>query len=360
MAFSDKNSQVSIGITKAVISGFLFFCYVTANAAGLSLDELMGTTSPENSKVQESSPALAPSPQPTKAGSSIKQNKGLSLDGIFEARDSLLLTQNKARLASDEKRLSKRCSCVSSNCYNNFNNSSRLNQANVKEAAKDASRQLTQQVSQVCQAWANNRSQDYPDSAAVERQFEVTKKVNTTLNKIDETANTLFDELASSDKQIRNQIAAQKSKASSFDWGKAIAMGMGAVAGGIGKLDIESQTKILQSIVKDSFDSGGGMSNLQSTVGNLNADLAAINKTTASNSTSGSSSRNSNKSFVINEQYQYSCPHGGTHTAPIQSYSMACGNAMKRYAKVAGCNLIDEMEVAQQSYYSACSSEMYQ
>lgn len=58
-------------------------------------------------------------------------------------------------------------------------------------------------------------------------------------------------------------------------------------------------------------------------------------------------------------QYSFTCPETGkTHSVPIAAQSQACRSAMERYARTAGCNMIDEMESAQNAYYSACASEM--
>lgn len=62
---------------------------------------------------------------------------------------------------------------------------------------------------------------------------------------------------------------------------------------------------------------------------------------------------------VATDQYAFTCPETGrTHSVPIAAKSQSCRRAMERYAKVAGCNMIDEMESAQNAYYSACASEM--
>ena len=70
----------------------------------------------------------------------------------------------------------------------------------------------------------------------------------------------------------------------------------------------------------------------------------------------GSSNTSLNRT---SEKYSFTCPATGrTHSVPISAASNACRNAMRRYAKAVSCNMIDDLEGAQNAYYSACASEM--
>jgi len=85
----------------------------------------------------------------------------------------------------------------------------------------------------------------------------------------------------------------KKKKSSGFQWGKALALGVGAVAGGGLKLDSETQASVIAGIVLDSQANTSGTSNLNTAVQTSlenNAQRAAANseieQDTAQNSTS--------------------------------------------------------------------------
>ncbi len=61
------------------------------------------------------------------------------------------------------------------------------------------------------------------------------------------------------------------------------------------------------------------------------------------------------------QNYSFTCPMtpGKTKSIPISAASSQCRSAMQTYARVSSCNMIDEMEAAQQAYYSQCASEIY-
>ena len=58
----------------------------------------------------------------------------------------------------------------------------------------------------------------------------------------------------------------KKKKSSGFQWGKALALGVGAVAGGGLKLDTDTQASVLSGIVLDSMKDTSGTSNLNNAV----------------------------------------------------------------------------------------------
>lgn len=59
--------------------------------------------------------------------------------------------------------------------------------------------------------------------------------------------------------------------------------------------------------------------------------------------------------------YNFSCPMGsGPHTVQIPASSLPnCPTAMRTLAVASTCNLIDEMEAAQNAYFSQCAAEIY-
>lgn len=68
------------------------------------------------------------------------------------------------------------------------------------------------------------------------------------------------------------------------------------------------------------------------------------------------------QSFAIDEMYRPICPGGrpASREIPIKTNSQACAMAMRNFARVATCNLYQEQAAAQQTYYSACASEIYE
>ncbi|MCV2367235.1 hypothetical protein [Roseateles oligotrophus] len=73
--------------------------------------------------------------------------------------------------------------------------------------------------------------------------------------------------LAREQEQARLAQAEQRREAEGgFQWGKALALGGGALLGGVGKLGGEMQAKILTGIVKDSLEGQSGVSNFQASI----------------------------------------------------------------------------------------------
>ncbi|HMA16696.1 MAG TPA: hypothetical protein VKP12_18040 [Kiloniellaceae bacterium] len=54
------------------------------------------------------------------------------------------------------------------------------------------------------------------------------------------------------------------------------------------------------------------------------------------------------------ETYSFSCPHGGSYSIPVSYRKAACGAAMKNFARVYSCNLIDDFASAGERCRQAC------
>lgn len=56
------------------------------------------------------------------------------------------------------------------------------------------------------------------------------------------------------------------------------------------------------------------------------------------------------------ETYSFTCPHGGSYSIPVTYRNASCGAAMKTFARVYSCNLIDDFASAGQRCQQACGN----
>lgn len=73
----------------------------------------------------------------------------------------------------------------------------------------------------------------------------------------------------------------RESQSSGIQWGKLVAMGTGALIGGVGHMPAEVQNKVITGIVKDSMPGQDGMSNFKGNMDSLNAEQRARNERAA-------------------------------------------------------------------------------
>jgi hypothetical protein len=331
---------------------FISVIIITANSSlGLTIDELMNPVEEPNTTPSTNSSSTFEAQLNSKTAVTNPAAASTSLDDIYSGRKITRLNKSKEQLSTLSNTLSKRCACTSGQCYDV--SSRDISQQAVVNAAKKANQQLNSQKKQACQKWDEGKSLAESNAAVVQQKLHFAQNVEQVLDKLDQSSNEVRKNLKEKDKEIREAIAQQKSQ-SGFDWGKAIAMSVGAVAGGVGNLNSDAQAQILGGIVADSFSGDNSMGNLQSTVSSLNAPQAG-----GAGGIGGGNNSSAGDTFVIDEQFAFTCPHGGNHSVPIKAKSMACGQAMRRYAKSAGCNLVDDIVPAQENYYKACASEMY-
>ncbi|MAO92995.1 MAG: hypothetical protein CMM78_03905 [Rhodospirillaceae bacterium] len=131
--------------------------------------------------------------------------------------------------------------------------------------------------------------------------------------------------------------------------GAAIIAGAGALAGE-GSYDTATEFMVggLTDVINGTSDNITRMHD--------QADQQLQQQPASSATGAGSSNTSLNRT---SEKYSFTCPATGrTHSVPISAASNACRNAMRRYAKAVSCNMIDDLEGAQNAYYSACASEM--
>lgn len=129
--------------------------------------------------------------------------------------------------------------------------------------------------------------------------------------------------------------------------GAAIVAGAGMIASEGG---YDQATELMIGGLTDVID--GNPDNL------LRMQQNALSQSQQSTGSSGSNSTTTATANATSETYSFTCPSGRTHSVPITASSAACRSAMQRYAKAAGCNMGDDLESAQNNYYSACASEM--
>jgi hypothetical protein len=330
-----------------------------ATASGLSLDALLGS-----GQHASTAPAdTAPVPQLPASGLSMdtmldspqhnpSTTADLSLDNVFAGREQLALEKSLKRIHRYNNQLSGDCGCSveNSGCYQL-----------PTEALLDTANAIEQERYNACSQWQQItlHAPTSSDEAA---------QVISQLTSIDNTIATLDDEMEEHiddwQEQRRRMIAQQQREArerseSAYLAGMAsILVQATAVANGSLSVEQAAQNAVNVSNDVESGRSWGSAmtNNITSAIPNPRGPGSTGSGATTGAVSSGGNTRN----FVVNETYHYTCASGTSGAAPIKSYSTSCANAMKRYARVAGCNLYEEQEAAQNAYYSACASEMYE
>jgi hypothetical protein len=102
---------------------------------------------------------------------------------------------------------------------------------------------------------------------------------------------------------------AQQEKQGGFQWGKFAALTTGAVAGGLGKMDADTQANILTGIIRDSASGNEGISNFQGAAGSV----AASNPLSSGGYASGGAG--GGKGAVTPGSYPTKPPAFGSHPA---------------------------------------------
>lgn len=261
--------------------------------------------------------------------------------GAREQRDIAAIVSQIGRVEGDVKQLCQ-CSFTKNSCY----------RAPMAAVQGDIER-IDRERRGSCASWSFDANDGTYRS--VVSANEALRELRQLLRDISDKDRRAENSIAKAEKEHEQRLAAQRAAQESsggFQWGKLAALGAGALAGGITNLDAGTQMDIMASIVSDSMAGSEGVTNLQ---GTLNAHQAAQNSKAQSGSRGGQ-----NNSASIDESYTFECPATKkSHTVDIRADSRACAEAQKTFAKVMGCNLVDEMSQAQSQYNKACASEMY-
>lgn len=129
-----------------------------------------------------------------------------------------------------------------------------------------------------------------------------------------------------------------KSNDSGFQWGKALALGVGAIAGGGLDLDTDTQASVISGIVLDSMKDTSGTSNLDRAVSDALKPVAAPSLSTVSNTSNevglakGAETSETSSDIVqsdTNSGNKISTPTGSSNKCGISSYSLAEEQAEK-------------------------------
>ncbi|CAA0095953.1 Uncharacterised protein [Halioglobus japonicus] len=327
--------------------------------SGLSLDALLDSGQPD--AIASSGSVIDPHP-PT-SGLSLdsvmdttqhKQSTSpdVSLDNIFEGREQLALEKSLKRIQDYNNRLSSNCGCSveNSGCYQ-LPAESLLDTANELEQARYDSCSQWQQITLFAPTTSDQAKQVIS---------QLTKIQNTIARLDDEMEEAISDWEAERRRMIaqQQQEAHDRSESAYLAGMASILVQATAVTNGSLSVEQAAQNAVnVSNDVQNGRSWGSAMTrNIMSSIPNPTGSNSAYSGSTSGSANGSTGSRN----FVVNETYHYTCESGTSGSAPIKSYSTACANAMKRYARAAGCNLYEEQEAAQNAYYSACASEMYE
>lgn len=191
---------------------------------------------------------------------------------------------------------------------------------------------------------------------------------------------------------------AEQAASGGFDFGQALALGLGAAVIGSADLPGLDKMQLGQAFVSDVLGNGDGsammnsfMGALQSASGQgtaggdslfsggmdfqapgLNGMLAALMPSAAPAGSGGApvqapptapamagtsaSAGGSGGGAAKSETYSFSCPSGASYSIPVSYRHASCGAAMKNFARVYSCNLIGDFAAAGQRCQQACGN----
>ncbi|GAB4362099.1 MAG: hypothetical protein Kow00114_17120 [Kiloniellaceae bacterium] len=190
---------------------------------------------------------------------------------------------------------------------------------------------------------------------------------------------------------------AEQAASGGFDFGQALALGLGAAVIGSADLPGLDKMQLGQAFVSDVLGNGDGsalmssfMGALQSAPGQgasgggalfsggmdfqapgLNGMLAAlmpgaapagsgaaVHAPAAAPTMAGSAAPagGSGGGTARSETYSFSCPSGASYAIPVSYRNASCGAAMKNFARVYSCNLIGDFAAAGQRCQQACGN----
>ena len=135
--------------------------------------------------------------------------------------------------------------------------------------------------------------------------------------------------------------------------GKFLALAAGAALAGSSSIDGAQKLDFMTNYSVDVLTDSGGTNTRN--WGNQQVKQMRGNQPTT-NGGSGSSSGD-RQPQIKEDTYKFACPHSNSgHSVQVPYFTTGCLTAAKNYAKVYGCNLIDEMSSASQTCQSACGN----
>jgi len=190
---------------------------------------------------------------------------------------------------------------------------------------------------------------------------------------------------------------AEEAASGGFDFGQALALGLGAAVIGSADLPGVDKMQLGQAFVSDVLGNGDGsatmnsfMSAMQGASGGgslfsggmdfqapgLNGMLANLIPGSAGGAAGGgggavfqapaapaapaapgaTASASSGGGAAKTETYRFSCPDGASYSIPVSYRNASCGAAMKNFARVYSCNLIGDFASAGERCQQACGN----
>nr|WP_320134759.1 hypothetical protein [uncultured Amphritea sp.] len=299
----------------------------TSPSSGRSLDELMASTEDTLSTDTWAKPAdtdlsldtmltSSATPDSFNEFDSSVATPSVDLSTVMEGREQLKIRQKQADLAAISARIKNICSCQDnrSGCFKLSPRQLNLTQPSTIQKAAEINEARTYGLESSCIVWQKQTRQTPSSLPLLDKQIALITNIESDLLAGIKAAKQKGAQLSREDRAIQTEIAARK-ESSGFSLGKALALGTGALAGGLAKLDTESQAKIITAIVQDSMTDDANISSLQSTTRNIRNDTtrASISAapTTPHQPTQAASASPLSETFAICKTY----PKGTSTTA---------------------------------------------
>lgn len=202
----------------------------------------------------------------------------ISLGNVLAERHRVDIEKLRSDIIERQGRIHKLCDCVMAN-YQCYKHSLKSRHNSVES--------ITSQKTASCNGFSRNElAGSLPtDKATAEKLIRALETRESTIKKIDKKARAAIKQA----RQDEEYELARQEKQNSFQWGKFAAMGVGALAGGLGEMDGNTQTEFLGAMVRDSMGGVDGMRNTmnytnQKTSSLRNNSNTAFDRTTSNNS----------------------------------------------------------------------------
>ncbi|MCB1704166.1 MAG: hypothetical protein KDI17_04840 [Halioglobus sp.] len=326
--------------------------------AGLSLDTLLDDSDTATTASADTATAAQPGATALSLDTMLAtdphrqpMSADVSLDNVLAGREQLALQKSLDSIRNFNSRLAGDCDCSvqDSGCYQ-LPDRSLLDTANAIEQERYHACGLWQQVALLTPTTTDGAAQ------MISQLTDIENTVAALDNEMERTVDAWEEQ--------RRRLVAQQQREARERSESAYLAGMASIlvqatAVANGSLSVEQAAQNAVNVSNDVESGRSWGSAMATNIVSSVPDRAGPNSARAGSTAGAAGGSAQTRDFVVDETYRYTCASGTTGAAPIKSYSTACANAMKRYARVAGCNLYEEQEAAQNAYYSACASEMY-
>lgn len=174
------------------------------------------------------------------------------------------------------------------------------------------------------------------------------------------------------------QARAQASSGGGFGFGQMLALGLGAAMIGVSDLPSADKLQLGSAFVSDVLGDTGG-SAMASAVSNmtgasssgagslfsggtsfstpgLNGMLQSASGGNAGGVSGPAQSAAASQPASKSERFSFSCPSGASSSMTITYRTASCASAAKNYARVYGCNMINDFGSAQRQCQQACGN----